>query len=808
MEQALSQQATCAHCGTLFFASSSQSTFCCTGCEFVFGLIRDQGLQRYYEIREANPPPCPIPAKTSSSTYDYCDDVEFIKRTSLDGRRMRFYLEGLNCTACLWLLEKLPEFCPSAASARVNMSDSTIDVKRTGDGRFSEIAQTLNRFGYSPHPLRDSESARELQIRERRSDLIRIGVAAAATGNIMILSVSLYGGADGSIGDWFRALSGVLATPVLTYCAWPFYRNTITAIKTRQFNIDVPIVAALVAGIIASLIGLWRGSVDGEETVYFDSLSMLVFLLLSSRFALKSLQARQRQATNLEDELLLSTVQRIGENGVLESVSSLTLKASDQIVIEGEATIPVDGVILSGSGYIDASVMTGESAPIPVGIGSRIEAGSRAISGDWVLRVEKPPSQTRLAAILRDTEKSAEAKSSFIHFSDRVARHFIGIVFTLAAGLLVWFSGALPFVPADWNEGITRALALVIVTCPCVFGVAIPLSMSFAIRRAARRGLVVKDGDAIERFWGLRTLVFDKTGTLTTGEMAVVDSTFENRFDLGIVYALEKDQLHPVARALVRHLKTFDLPEIEVEDVKPLEGGGIKGKAYGILYRIAPLDAKTPNASSAGISSSYGLFCDDRHGQEKQLASFELSDQPRAEAFEMLAWARENGFKTKLLSGDRAHVVQATAARLGFADGDVIAQASPERKVEEIRKLKNDGIAMIGDGANDAAALAASDLGIAVCGSLDISLRAADVYITRPKLTAIRELYSIATLTKRAIRRNLIFSASFNIVSGTLAITGYMTPLWAAVLMPISSLIVLLSSTYTGEMLERAERTT
>ena len=786
MAQIQPSHAKCIHCGTAFLRKPN-ALFCCSGCEFVYGLINSEGLGRYYLIRDSNPPICPIPAQTSSSTYDFCDDPEYINKLSPDGMTIRFYLEGLNCTACLWLLEKLPTFCPDAASARVNMAASTIEIKRTPSGSFAAIARTLNRFGYRPHPLRDTEEAVKLRTRERRNDIIRIGVAGAATGNIMILAVSLYGGATGALALQFRWLSALLALPVLTYCAWPFYRSALSSIKSRHLNLDVPIVVAIAAGVATSLWAL----LTSAETVYFDSLSMLVFLLLSSRLVLKAIQSQQLQSTNLEDELLLATVQRLDASGNIEKLSSLSLKAGDLIRIEEDSIIPVDGVVEKGKGGISAAVLTGESSPIRIKVGAVIEAGSRNLFGQWDLRVENPPSQTRLARILRDTEKSAREKSNFVHFSDRISRWFM-ITVLGAAALLI-----LAFLTSDPHEGISRALALVIVTCPCVFGIAIPLSMSFAIRAAARRGIVIKNADAIERLWNVKTLYFDKTGTLTTGEMSVLRMEANNQTVLGIALALEAGQSHPVARAITKHLREKGVQPIPVNGIEPLPGGGMMGHALGILYTLKPF-AQFPltiddNANS--LNSSYALFC-----EHILVAVFHLGDQPRPQSTDLLKWARQHKFSTRLISGDRRPVVEACARILEFNSKDVQYEMTPERKTNEL-KSHGGGTAMIGDGANDAAALAAADVGIAVCGSLDASLRAADIYLIRPNLTAIADLFSISRLTQKAIWRNLIFSASFNIVSGICAASGWMTPLWAAVLMPLSSITILMSAVWTGNHL-------
>lgn len=783
MGQTLTSQISCLHCGTFFFAERPHD-FCCSGCEFVYKFIQSEGLGRYYKIRDSNPPQNPTPAEPKFSNFNFCDDPEFIKTVSPDGLRLRFYLSGLNCTACLWLLEKLPAFCDDAESARVNMATSTIEVWRKSEGSFAAIAQKLDQFGYRPHAIRDSENSVRLQTKEFRKDLIRVGIAGASTGNIMIFAASLYSGATGSLAEHFRLLSGILALPVLTYCAWPFYRSAYAALKSKHLNLDVPIVIAIIAGIISSLFGIW----DSTEKVYFDSLSTLVFLLLGSRLFLQRVQQKQLRSLSFENELLVSSVQRLNQRGTPEIVSSLSLTKGDCILIHRDNIIPVDGFVKSGKSEINTAILTGESDLLSVTRGDRVEAGSRNVTGEFVLKVENSTTETRLAKILRDTENSTKSKSKFVHFSDQISQWFILIVLITAA-LLVG-----SFLSSDPSEGISRALAMVIVTCPCVFGIAIPLSMSLAIQVAAKKGIIVKNADAVERLWKVKNLFFDKTGTLTTGDMEVLATTPTDHSHLGIALGLEKDQTHPVGRALTKYIRNLEVKSVQFDHVVALTGGGVQGELSGIIFSLKPIDQTF--SDSKVIKSTFGLFRD-----QELIKTFKLRDEIRPQALSLLTWARENNFGTHLISGDRRKVVEEYAAILGFRTKDTQGELTPEAKAQAIRSFENS--AMIGDGANDSAALAAADVGIAVCGSLEASLRAADVYLTKTNLNTITTLISISRLTKNAIYRNLFFSASFNVLSGTLAAIGLMTPLWAAVLMPMSSLTVLLSAMWTGRQLSR-----
>ncbi len=789
VEQTVSLNSRCAHCGTQFIPSSWQS-FCCAGCEFVYGLIHGHGLDRFYKIRDSDPLSCPVPVTSFKTPYEFCEESLFLNKASSDGLWLRFYIEGLNCTACLWLLEQLPQFCGDAVQSKIDMSTSTITVKRQPNGSFAKIAATLAQLGYSIHLLSENESTEQLQTRERRMDLVRIGIAAAATGNIMILAVSNYAGAKGVLATQFHWLTAALALPVLTFCAWPFYKNVFVALRTRHLNIDVPIVVAILAGIVASFWGL----VQSQPTVYFDSLAMLILLLLSSRFLLKGIQNSQLRASNLENELLLTSVEKIEKNGHISTVSSAALVEGDRIRVGIGRMIPVDGNVVSGNGVINTSVLTGESEPISIFSGHFVEAGSENLMGNWDLVVKNSPNKTRLAQILRDTERASQQKSEFVRGADHVAKWFVTIVFLLATGLLTYFWSI------NLQEGISRTLALIIVTCPCVFGMAIPLSMSLAIRKSALNGIVVKSADVFEKIWNTRAVFFDKTGTLTTGQMSVLKVNCDNPAYLEIAFGLEKNQSHPVAQTISKYLSKLGVEAKTPEKIAMIKSGGVCGEISGRRYSLKPRTVSVSSTVESLIRSSYGLFEED-----ELVATFELGDEVREDAPSVLSWVRRQKFLSELVSGDRRHVAEKCAKAVGFKQEETHFEMSPEQKSELIKKF-GEGVVMIGDGANDAMALATADVGIAVCGSLDVSLRAADVYLTKKNLLAIPQLFRIAHMTKKAIYRNLIFSGAFNLLSGYLAMSGMMKPLWAAVLMPISSVTILLSALWTGAQLAKGEK--
>lgn len=785
------EAARCRHCG-LSLPSGLQSEFCCRGCESVFEILNSGGLTTYYKLRNENPPTCAIPASVSDESFSYCDDPEVLKRFATGDDVIHFFVEGLNCSACLWLIRRLPQICDDIVQADVNFANSQVRIVRKPGGSFARAASALNRIGYRPR-LVESEEKDQLLVSRRRLELARIGVAAFCTGNIMIFAVSLYAGAGGRLAFQFAWISAILALPVLTFCAWPFYRSAASSIRHARLNIDVPIVAALVAGVAMSVYELFTRE---EPSVYFDSLSLLTFLLLSSRFWLASIQRKYLDSHRLADFLLIGSVQRI-KGLTIESVSNLSVRVGDRLIIDGGHIIPVDGRVVAGTAWIQSAALTGEFASTGTRIGDRVYAGTSCLNGRIEIVVEAEALHSRLATLLQDAEAAAATKPSLVRFSDRVGAWFVGTVFTLAAGVSLAFLTTAP------AEGFSRALALIIVTCPCVFGMAIPLSLSLAVRAAAANGIVIKTGDVVERLASIRTLYFDKTGTLTSARAAVLN--FETQIHpatcLAIVTTLEADQDHPVAHALRAYARLHGPAadaRLAATSVSRRANGGLEGWIDGRHYSIVPLGASVaPDSSSAGrLSADYGIYENDA-----MIGRFQIGDEIRADAAGVLGRLAERGYDVNVLSGDRASVVEIVGQHLGLAKPQIYGDASPEEKAR--RLAQSPGSMMIGDGANDAAALASASVGVAIRGSMDVSMKAADVYLLHGSLSAIEDLLTIARDTRFAIRRNLAFSAAFNVTAGALALGGHMHPLWAAVLMPLSSLTVLGSALLTGRSLSR-----
>jgi Cu2+-exporting ATPase/Cu+-exporting ATPase len=770
---------TCAHCDeaapTHYFNPEDKEKrypFCCYGCMTVFNVIHQKGLGAYYDIKkQSSIYKRRSPVELRSSQYQYLDEEQFQKEYcshSEDGGKMlEFYLEGIHCLACLWLIEKLPEILPSIQSSKLNLERSVVRVVLQKNGKFSEVASELDKLGYRPHPLKQNDDVSALKIKEERSFLIRIGVAGAAAGNIMIYAVSLYGGATSEFSGLFNLLTVIFAIPVLTYCAYPLYQNAWSAIRNRTLSIDVPISLSLIIGGVMGFTNLIKGVPDN----YFDSLTALVFLLLLSRYFLHKIQEKGLSAQDLHffyhsDSVLRATSDQPDN---FSPVHPQFVKVGDVLKIGPGELIPVDGMVLKGSSNVNNSLLTGESLPVKVTTGTKVYSGTQNLDHELMVKVEEIQGETRLGKILKNVENGWSSQAPIVTTINKISKYFTLIVLGLS-GLLF----ALHLQKGDIASALEYALTLMIVTCPCALALAVPLTFTRSLSRAAREGIIIKSDDVIERINRIKNIFLDKTGTLTYGKLKVtsLDVLKLPVVDVfSVIASLESNSRHPVAVALKEHVKNYSPIIQEVGDRQEIIGVGVSGNVGGHFYEI----------------NKNGIFED-----HTKIATFVVTDTLRSEAGEVLASLNGMGVVTKLLSGDRRDSVFKMARDAGLPTDQALAGLSPEEKSSLVESIPNS--MMIGDGANDAIALAKADVGVAVLGSMDISLRAADVYLTTPGLMPVEKLMVLSQETMKVVYRNLVLSLLYNSLSVTAAFLGIINPLMAAIIMPLSSLTVLIST--------------
>ncbi len=787
----------CAHCGLPvapgLFEPAAVRQFCCAGCRAVYEAIHDQGLERFYDLRGDAPP---VAARTTGRTYEEFDDPAFreLYCRPLPGGTcgIDLYLEGVHCAACVWLVERLPRLLDGVAEARLEFGRSRARV--VFDPRavqLSAVGRQLDRLGYPAHPYRGARRA-ELERRATRADLLRLGIAGACAMNVMGIAFALYGGLLHGMEPQFLALfrwtSFLVSLPALAVGGSVFFRGAWRALRAGGLHMDLPISLGILVGFGS---GAWN-TLRGAGDVYFDSVTLLIFLLLLGRF----LQARRQRAAADAAELLHAltpSTARLLDGAQVRVVPVEALAAGARVEVRAGDTVPADGVVERGDSALDLSVLTGESRPAEVGPGDRVAAGAVNRAAALVVRVEAAGEHTRLGRLMRLVEEHAQRKAPIVQLADRLSGWFVAAVLALAAATAaLWLA-------IDPARALDHAVALLIVTCPCALALATPLAVGSAIGQAARAGLLVKGADVLERLTHPGRFWLDKTGTLTEGQVRLIRWCGDEAAR-GYAAAVEAQSAHPVARALVEAVGPRPW---SARDVAETTGKGIEGLVSGRTVVVGSPAFVAGRASGPPEDVARELERMRRDGLTPVVVALDgavvacagFGDRLRGEAASCVAALRSLGWRVGILSGDDPRAVAAVGAALGLATGDCRGGVSPEQKLEAVADAGAGGtVVLAGDGVNDAAALGAAGVGIAVHGGAEAALAAADVFSARPGLQPLVDLLDGASRVMRVIHRNLAFSLVYNIAGATLAMAGLIDPLVAAVLMPASSLTVIIAS--------------
>ncbi|TWT60060.1 heavy metal translocating P-type ATPase [Rubinisphaera italica] len=794
------QHCSCAHCGLPVPASmyhpENTRMFCCHGCETAYLILQDDDeLRNTLQERQQH----------SNRDLDYTSmdhdafKTRYVRSLSPERRQIRLLLEGIYCSSCVFAIEKLSQYLDGVISSRVNLTNSTVTIEWDPEiVSLSVIAQTLHRLGYSPHPVDDDRFA-EIGRKENRKRLINLAVAGACAGNAMMIAFALYSGVFSGMATehlhLFRWTSLIVATVSLFGPGSLFFQSAWRAMQTRTSHMDVPVAVGLLAGYGLGL----ANTVLGRGEIYFDSISVLVFLLLIGRYLQFWQQRKAVHQISLLKALTPQYARRINKENlgqqITESIPLDAIEIGDELEVRAGDLIPVDGLIRSGKSSVDCSILTGESIGVPVIAGDHVSAGTMNISSPLVIQAECLVAHSRLSEIASLVEAGIQSKTPIVQFANAIGGYFVSIVLLLAGlTFLGWAAFSLEL-------AINHAMTLLIVACPCALGLATPFTIAIAQARAARQQILVKSGDVFEQLQNRGTVWLDKTGTITEGKISVVEYQGEAEL-IPIIFAIEKNVVHPIATALVRDLaskKEFSLTD-RIEDVNSLPGYGVCGQINGATIAVG--SEKLIEKMTLSISEDLNVRLNQFHqsgltgiviavdGTVKAICA--ISDQIRPDASIAIEQLKSAGWKVGILSGDHTEVVNLVGSQLGIPAGMTFSQISPEQKLEIIQNSsRQETTIMVGDGVNDSASLAAASMGIAVHGGAAVSLQAADVYINRPGLLGITVLMQGAKKTVRTIRFNFAVSLSYNIIAAGLAMSGMINPIIAAILMPLSSLSVL-----------------
>lgn len=795
----------CDHCGLPAPArKGDELTFCCSGCLGAYQLIHHWGLEDYYALRDRllDGDASPVNTKpTSNVSWDELAEANLLGASKPkevgDGLVCsRLAIEGVHCGACVWLIEKMATLAPGWKDARVGMHDHSVEV--TYDPtltKLSNIAEQLSGIGYRVLPWVEGSGAERYR-NESRGRLVQIAIAGFCAMNAMWIAIAIYAGEYSGIAGSQAALLRIVGVLLGAVAAFgpgrTFFRGAFAALKTRTPHMDLPIALGVGVGAIAGIISLLIGHTD----IYFDSVAVLVFLLLVGRWIQFRQQHRAADAVSLLMRMTPSLAVSVAEDGSHRKVSADSLRPGDQFYVIAGETVPVDGRLIEGATAVDRSLMTGESMPLSIGSGDAVEAGSLNLQSPFTAIVIASREDSRITKLMKLVEEASLKRTPIVQLADSIAARFVVIILCLAAfTVAIWWS-------TDPMQAASHAVALLIVACPCALALATPLAIAVTLGRAAKRKLLIRSGETLERLSRPGKIWFDKTGTLTQGRPQVIVDNLDAH-TLALCASLECQSTHPLATAIVDTATQRNVALLSrelVSEVEQTSGAGIRGIVDGYHVSIGTLDfirrsiLELDGATIATVASiaKQGVTPVVVAIDGEISAVIGIGDAIRAEAIQTVELLRQRGWEIGILSGDHPATVNAVAKKLGII-GDVMGGLSPEQKLLRIEQSRQDGVTlvMVGDGVNDAAALAAADVGISVRGGAEASLQAAPVYLADGSLKGIVNLVDASVATVRVIRRNFRISLFYNSVAVGLAVCGLINPLLAAILMPISSLTIL-----------------
>jgi len=724
------------------------------------------------------PPTAPMAAVGAGST-----DLSLFVEPLGDGRaRMDFAVDGITCAACMPVIEQGLARVPGIESARVNLTHRRLTVAWREDTTTPQrIVERLAALGFRAFPF-DPRAVEGEEAREARFLLQCLGVAGFAMMNIMLLSVSVWSGNVSDITpeqrDFFHWLSALIAVPAVAYAGRPFFRSARMALAARQLNMDVPISLGVLLAVGMSLVETWNHATHA----YFDSAVMLLFFLLTGRYFEQLMRRKTRAVAANIAALKAETALKILPDGSLRQVPIAAVAARDMVLVRPGERVSVDGLIIEGHSSLDQSLVTGETLPQAVAPGDSVYAGTLNTSGTLKVEVKAAARGTLLDEVSQLLETALESRSSYRRLADRAAAFYSPVVhLTALATLAGWIMAGLA-----WQPALIIAITVLIITCPCALGLAIPAVQVVASGALFKANVLLQSGDALERLAQVDTIVFDKTGTLTLPEPALDAPSGIPVEVLAVAGRLALSSHHPLARAVAA---TFP-------DARPLSdaveepGRGVRALVAGVEVRLGSLvfcDAETAGAAVAARHPDASLIAF-RHGDERHV--FAVRQVLRPDAVAVVRALRSAGLDIAILSGDRAEAVSTVAAELGIASAT--GGLKPADKMARLDALKAEGrrVLMVGDGLNDAPALARAHVSISPITAVHLTQAAADAVFLGDRLAPVAHALAVSRTAVRLMKENLWIAVVYNAIAVPIAIAGLVTPLIAALAMSGSSIIV------------------
>lgn len=687
---------------------------------------------------------------------------------------LNLLVEGMHCPSCVAIIENALKKQEPVLTARLNLSTRRLRVTWKGGEDFADHwVNLINNMGYRAVPF-DPATAETSEKKEEKFLLRCLAVAGFASGNLMLFSVPLWssdmvemGAATRTLFHWVQA---AIAIPAIAYCGLPFYLSAWNALRSFKTNMDVPISVAV---ILATFMSIFEAATFGTHS-YFDSGVMLLFFLLIGRYLEARAKGRARSAAQDLLQMMTGFATVLHQKGGQETIPLSEIKEGMVLLVAAGEKIGADGVIISGASEIDTSLITGESQPRNVNVGAALFAGTINLSAPVTMRVTKAGERSLLSEIIKLMESAEQTQAQYVTLADRISSWYTPVVHVLAAAtFLSWFVWG----QAEWQVALLYAATVLIITCPCALGLAVPVVQVLASGKLMRGGILLKSGSALERMASITHAVFDKTGTLTIGKPTLTSHHSQSELQLAASMAVHSK--HPLSQAIVKAY-TGALLSFEVREI---QGCGLESSASVKLGKrswATSLPDDEENILELWLAE-----------EGKVPVRFTFSDQLRADAKEVISHLQSSSIKTVLLSGDRQEVVKDVAATLGIKTWE--GALSPVQKTDRIADLKASGaqVLMVGDGLNDAPSLAAATISMSPASAMDITQNTADIVFQGDKLSPVLTTLRTAQFSQILVKQNFALAILYNIIAIPMAVAGMVTPLIAAIAMSSSSLLVI-----------------
>ena len=789
MKLSENEKVACDHCHLEFskdvMIKDGDHYFCCNGCQGVYHLLSDEGLDSFYEKAKGVKLSPPTQQYEDSKNFDSPAFYDKFVKTDEDGfSKVALVIEGIHCSACVWLNEKALHKMDGVIEANINYTNNKATIVWDDDiVKLSQIVDMIRAIGYNAFPY-DPSIQESRANKERKDYYLRMTVAIFATMNVMWIAVAQYAGYFTGIKQDIKTIlniaEGVLATPVLFYSGWIFFRGAYYGLKTKSINMDILVATGSTLTYIYSI----YITITQSGEAYFDSVSMIITFVLIGKFLEVLSKKSVADALDIMGKDIPTEVQVV-RDGTITTLKLADVEAGDVIIVKSGQKVLFDGEIIKGEGCFDESSLTGESEPICKSVGDSVISGTVSIDADVQVRASKDFEHSTLAHLTNLLEESLNKKPRIQQMANKLSEYFSITILSLS---FLTFIAWMWWIGGDFERSFMVAISVIVIACPCALALATPVATLVGLGIAARRGILFKEAAQLETMAKADTLLLDKTGTLTVGKPEVVKEERLGEYDKNILASLTKLSNHPVSKGVYNSLEIEELDEVCFDRFKQHPAMGIEayiGESRYLGGNIKLLKYFDINFEYESERTLFFFAID-----EQVVAVFELEDPLKEDAKSSIEAIKKRGITPIIVTGDHKNIATKVAKELGIER--VYYELTPKHKASFVEDMHKEGkvVVMVGDGVNDILALSQAEIGIVMGSGSDIAIEVGDVVLLDDRLSSLVESFKIASTSYRLIKENLALSLIYNAITIPLAMAGYVIPLVAAISMSFSSLLV------------------